>query len=334
MSDLTNALARIANSAALATEKSKTARLMLYGPSGVGKSTIAAMILRTLINKDDGLIIQIDTSEGWVSWQNHEGLSDGILVIPFTTFEDLQHIADGIKQKIAPFDRVKGVILDEGSKMAEIDVIRVLKARREGAYGTKFQASAGAITEGPDYQIALERFRSIWFNLMDNRDIHVVCLAHQQDKKDRQGNIVSVFPAFSPKIAQASKELLHLSAHIVGTVTADLSRPGEPVYKRVAQVHPSIMVDAKCRMDIRETSIDADELPYRIKAWLGKGGESHKDNTIRPEVHSNEKITSAIDGVLLDESPETLEALASNDDVSDVSGIGNIDLASLDLSNL
>lgn len=329
MSELANALARIAASASLATEKSKTFRGMLYGPSGGGKTVIAAMIMRTLIKKEDGIILHIDTSEGWVSWQNHDDLAEGILVIPFTSFEDLQYIADGIKNKISPFDRVKGIILDEGSKMAEIDVIRVLRARREGAYGSKFQATAGAITEGPDYQIALERFRDIWFNLMDNRDIHVIICAHQQDKKDRQGNIISVFPAFSPKIAQAAKELLHLSAHVIGTVTADLSQPGVPVYKRVAQVHPSIMVDAKCRLDIRETSVDAQTLPQRIKAWLDKGGEVVRaEDKPREEVHTVETISSAIDGKLLDESPEALEAVASNDEVAELAGI-NIDLANL-----
>lgn len=325
MSDLTNALARIAASASLASGKQKTFRGCLYGPSGSGKSTIAAMIMRTLVNKDEGTILYIDTSEGWVSWGNHPGLSDGITIIPFTTIEDLEAIADGIKQKIAPFDKVKGVILDEGSKMTEQDVIRVLEGRRAGVYGDGKFKTTSIVTEGVDFQIALERYRKMSYKLYDNRDIHVIVVAHQQDKKDKQGNIISVFPSFSPKIAQAVKEPLHLSAHIVGTVTSDLSNPGMPKYSRIAQVHPSIMVDAKCRMDIRETSVDAETLPQRVKAWLDKGGEQVvAADKYREEVHTTETLTSAIDGVFVDPAATNDNPVVEMESILDSIGIDSL----------
>lgn len=322
MNALEEALARIAKSAQLADEKAYTFRGMLYGPSGGGKSTIAAMIMRTIVDKDAGdIILHIDTSEGYVSWRNHPGLSSGIMTLPFTTFEDLESIAQGIAQKIAPFDKVKGIILDEGSKMAEQDVIRVLEKRRQGVYGERFQQTAGAITEGADYQIALERYRKMSYMLYDNRDLHVIVCAHQSEKKDRTGAIVGVFPSFSPKIAQAVKEPLHLSAHLIGTVEANLQNPGQPSYKRIAQVHPSVMVDAKCRMSIRQTSVNADDLPRLIKSWLDAGGMQVKaDDKPREEVHTVETITSAINGAIAE--PNAIAVDEPQSDALDLSDLG------------
>lgn len=324
MADLATELARIANMASLVTEKSKTFRGELYGPSGGGKSTIAAMMMRNLVDIRTGdRILHIDTSEGYVSWENHPGLSDGILTVPFTTLEDLNAIADGIRQKIAPWDKIKGVIFDEGNKMAEQDAIRVNRARQKGVYGTKLQETANIVTEGPDYMIALERWREMIFKMLDNRDIHVIICAHQAEKKDRQGNTVGITPMFSPKINQATKEYLHLVAHLVGTVTTDPTNPGTPVYRRTAQVHPTVMVDAKCRLGIKETAINADELPDRVYQWLTSGGtlESPPDDLKPEEVGIHETPTSGILGDLVDPTAAPENAVPNDDIQIDLTAI-------------
>jgi len=299
------ALARIAQTASLATERAKTARVLLYGPSGTGKTTLAAMIARTLVDRTAGnTILYIDTSEGWVSWENMPGLSEGIVIVPFTSIDDVKAIAQGIRQKIAPWDKVKAVILDEASKMTEMDVLSVLRNRHEGMYGSALKESAEFLTSGPDYQISLQRYRELSMDLYSNRDIHVILCAHQSEKKDRRGAIISIGPEFSPKIAKTVKEPIHLSAHITGTIQNDLENPGQTKYIRNAQVHPSIMVDAKCRLNISQVSVPADTLPVLIRDWLKSGGELSEARDTQPPdtVGINETITSGIDGNLIDET--------------------------------
>ena len=297
MVDLNTALAQIAQKAKLANETASTFRGELYGPSGVGKSVIAAMIMRNLVR--DGLILDIDTSEGYVSWKNHPGLSDGIVIVPFTTIDDLVILADGIKAKVPPFDNVKCIIFDEGSKMAEQDAIRVNRARQSGTYGDSLQKTANYIAEGPDYMIALERWREMLFKMMDIRDLNVIVCAHQGEKKDRSGATIGVFPQFSPKINASTKEYMHLVANLVRTVQNNPANPGVPDYVMMAQVHPTIMVDAKCRMSIQTTKVYSNELPELIYNWIHDGGtlEKAKDEA-KPDEPSIETLTSGTTGEL------------------------------------
>lgn len=325
-------LARLAAQAQITNERTKTFRGELYGPSGGGKSTIAAMMMRNLVDIRTGdRILNVDTSEGYVSWGNHPGLADGIITIPFTSIDDLRSIARGIKHKIAPWDKIKGVILDEGSKMAQIDAIKVNRNRQQGAYGEKMQASANVISEGPDYMIALERWREMLFELFDNRDIHVIVTAHESDKKDRQGNIIGVFPQFSPKVNAATKEYLHLVAHLVGTVSTDLAT-NSPVYRRVAQVHPTMMVEAKCRLNITDISVNADSLPNLVHDWLKAGGDVQEAPDERGEevVGVGETVTSGIDGILNDPGESAIvDDEPTNSGLPGQDAVDIIDLASL-----
>lgn len=294
---LQQTLARLGAMAELAEEKTSVFRGQLFGPSGGGKTTIAAMIMRTLIDviNTDDRIIHFDTSEGYVSWRNIPGLNKGIITIPFTSLEDIEAIVDGINLGIEPWSHIKGVILDEGSVMIEQDTFKSLADRHEGIYGQRLQDEAGELTDGTDSRITLERYRRIAYKLYDNRNLHVIITAHQREKKDKRGNIVNVSPDFSPRIQETVKRPLHLSAHITGTTRNDLSNPGVAVYTRVAQVHPTIMVDAKCRLNIFETAIDAETLPSRIKDWLDAGGKQLKAEDVPREVEVHAELQTEVD---------------------------------------
>lgn len=311
------ALERILGSAADANEKQSWFRGNLYGPSGVGKSVLAAMILRSLIKSTDGFIIDVDTSEGYVSWRNHPGLNKGIKVIPFTNFADLRTLIRAIRDKVTipingevvDLSKCKGLILDEYSKMVEIDVLRIHEARQAGqlgAAGTQSGPDGSLIPGGWDYQYSLQRFRLVNAEVHDLRDLHIVTTAHQQDKKDKAGNILLVWASFPPRINQNMKEAIHLVAHITGTLENDPTNPGVVRMTRKAQVHPTTRVDAKTRIGFAETSVNADELPARIKRWLDEGGvQVDAEDTPREEVLSQEEFNEAVK----DKSPQEILAM-------------------------
>lgn len=262
--------------------KVATFRGLIYGPKGVGKTTLSIMIMRKLIEPGK-FILHVDTSEGYVSLRNVPGLQDNVKTMPYTTYENLRAVADAIKKKVAPFDKIGGIVLDEMSKMAEQDTLRVFEARQSGLYGPKEQDKAEdqATTEGRDHQIALNRFRKMYYDVFDQRDIHVIATAHQAEKKDREGNIIAIAPDFSPKIGSQAGQLVHLVAYLTAKTVKNPADLKVTHYERMAQVHPTTRIDAKTRLDIKTTSVNAAELPTIISKWAEHGVEVTNDE-IRP----------------------------------------------------
>lgn len=141
--------------------------------------------------------------------------------------------------------------------------------------------------------IALERYRKMIYEVFDNRDVHIIILAHEKEKLGKQGQVINITPDFTPKIAKATKEYLHLSARLTASITKDPNDVTRTIYVRTAQVHPSSIVDAKCRMNITDTSVNADLLPMMIKEWVNAGAIEHTaDDKPREEVADNLKEVS------------------------------------------
>lgn len=274
----------LVNSFQDAETKVSTFRGVLYGSKGVGKTTLGMQILQRLVPPDK-MILDIDTSEGHVSLRNVPGLLDRVKIQEFKTYESVRLLAQYIRGKVPPFDKVGGVMLDELSKMAEQDAVRVYEARQAGEYGSKEREMAReqATTEGRDHQIALNRFRKMYYDLFDNRDIHVIATAHMAEKKDKQGVIIGIAPDFSPKIGGQVGQLTHLVAYLTAKNEPNPANLKAANYTRDAQVHPTIRVDAKTRLDIKTTSVKADTLPEIIAKWAEHGVEVNND-----EIRANE----------------------------------------------
>lgn len=274
----------LVNSFQDAETKTSCFRGILYGSKGVGKTTLGMQILQRLL-KPGQIILDIDTSEGYVSLRNVEGLLDNVKIQEFKSYESVRVLAKYIKEKVPPFDKVGGVMLDELSKMAEQDAVRVFEARQRGDYGEKEKTKAleQSTTEGRDHQIALNRFRKMYYDLFDNRDINIVATAHMLEKKDKNGVIIGIAPDFSPKIGGQVGQLTHLIAYLTAKNEPNPTDLKAARYTRDAQVHPTIRIDAKTRLDIKTTSVKADTLPNVIAKWAEHGVEV--DNT---EIRANE----------------------------------------------
>lgn len=300
-----DALARLSSSMASVAEKQPRFRGCLWGPSGTGKTVLAAKIMQQIIAPKMG-ILYIDTSEGWVSLRNHEneGLTKNTLHIPFTTIEDIRVIGTAIKNKVGKFAYIGGIILDEASSMAQMDTDRLFEVRKQTTAGTR-NATDSLVPEWPDYHAALARFRTMNAELFDIEGLHVIMTAHQAEKKGRDGSVINLFPSFSPKIAAKVKEPLHL----VGFCTSQYRPEGDNVgYFREVQVHPTGLVDAKCRLPINTLRVPSEHLPVIIHDWLGAGGVEvqHDDTPIEDpdETKSVEGLTPEEALVKVDEATE------------------------------
>lgn len=268
-------LARITASMQPITQKQPRFRGMIYGESGVGKTTVAVEILQRIVRPGTG-ILYIDTSEGWVSLNNRPGLSEGVMYVPFTSIEDIETIVDAIARREGVFAYIGGIVLDEASSMAEIDLDRLHERRQ-------VEDPSILTPEWPDYHAGLKRFRSMMAKLFAIPDLHVMLLAHVNSKKGKQGEILRTFPKFPEKTAAKIKEPLQ----IVGYMTSG-NKPSQgdqpPTYERLIQVYPTNKLDAKTRIPINQVRVSAEELPAIIQDWVNAGGhEIALDATPREE---------------------------------------------------
>lgn len=271
---LADDIARIQASMKPISKKRPRFRGMIYGESGVGKTTVAAEILQKIIPEGTG-ILYVDTSEGWVSLNNVPGLGEGVMYVPFTTIEDLEIMIQAIAAKHDVFAYIGGVIFDEASSMAEMDVDRLHEKRQ-------LSDSSILVPEWPDYHAGLKRFRSMMAKLFDIPDLHVMLLAHVNVKKGSKGEIIRTFPKFPEKTAAKIKEPLQLVGYMTSGNKPSLEE-GAPIYERLIQVYPTGKLDAKTRIPIPQVRVTAEELPQIIVDWINSGGPEITPASVQEE---------------------------------------------------
>lgn len=257
----------------------------IYGPSGVGKTVLAASIMAAILPKGKGAL-HIDIGEGYISLQNHPSIKKKILTRPFTTLQDIELMVDMIEAESGKFKKIAGVILDEGSSMAQIETDRQFEARQDGAYGPK--AITDSMTpEWPDYNASLAIFRRMTNRLFEIPNLHVIIISHEATEKNKLGAITKHRSSFSPKTGEKVKELMHLVARLSATDRKD-PVTGNIVYDRVVQVHPTGLYDAKSRIHFDQSKFPAEELPGALKEWLEVNGNLLKPDDVEVTTVRNE----------------------------------------------
>lgn len=283
---------------------------LFYGPSGVGKTVLAAAVAH-VITPPDKKIIYVDTSEGWlVLRNNHPKLFEKISnVLPFQSLEHLQTLSLMIKGRAPGFEDVKTIILDEATKMASIDLLRVQNERNPEA----------EIPEWKDYNTALQRLRRSLDALYSTPDLNVILIGHEKDKKNDKGVVIRTYPSFNPEAAKEVKESLHLVAFCTADNKVNPANPtGPPLYERMAQVMPTGKIDAKTRIDkFSSVKVSHDEILGNTLDWLQRGGISV---TPAPGLATEEKETVLPNVTSLQEMEEVADRL-------NLSGLDEIDTA-------
>lgn len=248
--------------------------LMLYGPWGSGKSVLTAALAQEL--REDGLILWIDSSEGFVTLQNPEwsGLLKGVVRVEYREAIDVMVLANAIRTKKKAkidgqpidFSKVKVVVVDEDTTIYN-DVLGIAQRERLGLEPDE------AITETPDrrdYNVAANVTKRNFEALYGLDNVHIILTGHERthklgkDDDSPYRSEVDYGPAAKKGIARR--------LHVIGFVTRTERRNAktkQTEYKYDIQAQPTLLVEAKSRISTLETHNTFDEFIDRVVTWSG-----------------------------------------------------------------
>jgi hypothetical protein len=253
-SDLNKMLGRMTDLGT--THVDKTLALQLYGEPGVGKTVMAVQLAKWISGTKP--VLYIDTAENFVSLENHAGLTDNVIRLPFEDFGDFGTIALAIHRKqIEP----GCVVIDEFSTACD----RLL----DQLYRDQIGAREGEIpTEAIDPRLykPMSDAAVRAMQLFGQEHVHLIVIAHERevaDTDDKRKKIVK--PSYSPKNNDAISRALHVSAHL----STKIKGVGNNItYEREIQSHPSALVSAKSRIGGLPIRTDPATFAQVIHDWI------------------------------------------------------------------
>lgn len=221
----------------------RTAKVLLYGDSGVGKTVLAASL-----GQD---IVYVDSAEGWVSLSNHPELLAKVRRLEYQGLSQLETLATYIIDGSVQCDTL---IVDEASTIAILDLDTVLASRSQ-----RDASKDPDVPTQPDFFANTERCRRAFLKLL-RLPINVVFVAHLREDKDERTGVTTQRPAFSPKLRASIEQ----NCHLVARLTAN-EKGGE--YVRKMQTQPIRGVDAKSRIGGLDRVVENPDLGKILADW-------------------------------------------------------------------
>lgn len=232
---------------------------MIYGESGVGKTVAALQVMQAIVPKDKK-ILYLDAVEGWVSLINHPGLKDRVIRMQYQGLSQINLIIDLINEGDEWAKQFGGIVIDEISVIAQLDLDNVVKAQ------TKDDPSRDPdLPIWPDMNINTHRVRKTMI-AMQRLPFHQIYLSHIREDEDKAKGYKVIRPEFMPKTSTTIRNGLHFIAHMTAN---DKTVDGKKVYVRSLQTHPTRTVIAKSRIGGLGVHCSVEKLTSQILGWIG-----------------------------------------------------------------
>ena len=282
---LNNLLGRMTDLAVASVDRTLLA--LIYGSYGSGKTTTAVGLAQTLIDPEkDERILYVDSAAGWVSLDNIPSLKDNVTRIAFSEYGDLPVLADAVKtsKKLGGIDfgKFKVVIIDEIDSVADYTLDEYLREKHATRAGDQTPEA-----EGKDYKPMGDLVRQAVVNFQ-RIGIHVILIAHDKVRKDHR-NVEVTGPALSPQLKKGIINLMHVVAHATSEMKGTAK---EPMYVRLVQAQPTMLVEAKTRIGGLSKVVKMDPFDFVdiVSDWVSPSGSMAEDLSTPEEQISDLEI--------------------------------------------